>query len=135
LALGADPKLLAADGKDAEQRARENNHPSVATMIAAARRRAKSSLTDVSSTVPLKIRYIYRVKKAVSVNDWHRDFRQGEEVAFYGVSEYGDSKLIRFTFVTLDGNFKEFSIEKENVRLWNQYFEEIGSVPSQLSSR
>ena len=92
-------------------------------------------MTDVSSTVPLKVRYIYRVKKTVSVNDWHRDFRQGEEVAFYGASEYGDSKLIRFTFVTLDGNFKEFSIEEDNVRLWNQYFEEVGSVPSQLSSR
>ena len=75
------------------------------------------------------------MKKTVSVNDWHRDFRQGEEVAFYGASEYGDSKLIRFTFVTLDGNFKEFSIEEDNVRLWNQYFEEVGSVPSQLSSR
>jgi Flp pilus assembly protein TadD len=135
LALGADPKLLSAEGKDAEQFARGKGHPSVATMIAAAKQRSKSSLADVSSTVPLKIRYIYRVKKTISVNDWNRDFRQGEEVAFYGASEYGESKLIRFGFVTLDGNFKEFSIEKENVRLWNQYFEEVGSVPSQLSSQ
>ena len=135
LSLGADPKLLSADGKDAKQLAREKNHPSVETAIAVAMQRPKSSLTDVSSTIPFKIRYIYRVKKAVSLNDRHRDFRLGEEVAFYGASEYGDSKLVRFTFVALDGNLKEFSIEKENVRLWNQYFEEVGSVPSQFSSR
>jgi hypothetical protein len=104
-------------------------------MIAAATQGSKCSLTDVSSTVPLKVRSIYRVKETVSVNDWHRDFRQGEEVPFYGASEYGDSKLIRFTFVTLDSNLKEFSIEKDNVRLWNQYLEEFGSVPSQLFSR
>ncbi len=135
LALGADPRLLSRDGKDAEKYAQEKDHPSVAAKLAAAKQWTKSTMTNVSSTVPLKIRYIYRVKKTVFVNDAHRNFKAGEEVAFYGVSEYGDPKLVRFSFVTLDGNFKEFSIEKENVRLWNQYFEEVGSIPSQQSSR
>ena len=41
-------------------------------------------------------------------------------MAFYGPREYGDSKLIRFTFATLDGNFKGFSIDKDNVKRLDQ---------------
>ena len=139
LAAGADPTLLSKEGKDAEQYARDNNRSSAARLVASAKTTYVRPANAQTPSVPFRVRHIYRVKK-----DWIRtpgtkdptlSFLVGEEVVFdRPVSYGGNPNRIGFLFSGSDGQPKELSMDTKDVPLWSEYFEEIGTAPSQRSN-
>jgi len=130
LAAGSDPNLLSMNGKDAEAYATEGNHREVMSLLAAAKTTYRQQAAAPATSVPFKVRYVYRVRKGIPNQDWLRNFDKSEEIMFLRAMTYGDPNVVRFLFLTLDGSVRELSIENSRIAKWGDDFEELGALPS-----
>lgn len=128
---GADPTLVANDGKDAERKAIENSQFPIANLLASAKRVYVRPAGGLTPSVPFRTQTIYRVKKNFT-NEQSSVFKQGEEMVFDSPTWFGDDKSARFVFKRADGGVREFIVEKNKISNWTEYFEEVGPAPAPL---